>query len=222
MTIVAVCGLKREARIIEGTGVTVVIGGGDGVALQQRLARAIRNGADGIISMGIAGALSPTLKAGDGVIASHVIAGDAIFQTDAVWLGRLATRLPDAVVGAVAGVDRPIADTAAKAALNRANGSCAVDMESHIAARAALAHGLPFAALRIISDAAEQVLPPAALVAMRSDGGINYGAVLRSLLTRPQQIPALIQTARDSEKAFAALLRCRNALGAHLGGLDLG
>ena len=38
------------------------------------------------------------------------------------------------------------------------------------------------------------VLPPAALVAMKPDGGIALGRVLGSLLRHPLQVPALIRT----------------------------
>jgi hopanoid-associated phosphorylase len=217
VTVLAVTGLAREASIIEGPGTRIVVGGADTQGLPDKLSRALGGGMSGIISIGIAGALSPTLTAGEIVVASHVIAGDEIFQADAGWSARLRALLPDAVFGAIAGVDAPVANAAAKAALNRANGSCAVDMESHVAARTAKAQGLPFAALRIISDTADQTLPHAALVAMKSDGGIDLAAVMRSLITRPGQILSLIRTARESDKAFAALLRCRNVLGPGLG-----
>ena len=65
-------------------------------------------------------------------------------------------------------------------------------------------------------------LPPAALVAMKPDGGIALGRVLGSLLKQPAQMPALIRTARASNRAFAELLRCRDLLGVGLAGPDLG
>jgi hypothetical protein len=96
-------------------------------------------------------------------------------------------------------------------------------MESHIAARVAARHGLPFAALRVISDAADTTLPPAALAGMRPDGGIAIGAVLASLVQNPAQLPALIRTARDAEKAFRTLGRVHDALrGLGIGRLDPG
>jgi hopanoid-associated phosphorylase len=222
--IIAVCGLMREARIVAGADVITIAGGGDALALREKLERAIAPRIRGIISIGIAGALSPTLKLGECVIASHIIAGNEIFPTDAEWSKRLTACFPGAVFGAVAGSDGVVANVSDKSALNRATGSCAVDMESHVVARTAKAHGLPFAALRVICDTAATSLPPAVLVAMKPDGAIRFGAVARSLLRRPFQIPDLLRTARESKLAFAALLRCRDALGPSLGfgGLDLG
>ena len=96
-------------------------------------------------------------------------------------------------------------------------------MESHIVARVALAHGLPFAAIRVVADPAERQLPPAATVGMRSDGRVDLPAVLMSLARDPRQLPSLIRTALDARAAFAGLLRGRQLLGVHYGiGVDLG
>ena len=94
-------------------------------------------------------------------------------------------------------------------------------MESQVAARFAAKRNLPLAALRFISDDAGHVLPPAALVAMKSNGGIALGRVLGSLLRHPTQIPSLIRTAQGSNKAFAELLRCLDLCGVGIAGLDL-
>jgi adenosylhomocysteine nucleosidase len=80
----------------------------------------------------------------------------------------------------------------------------------------------PFAALRVISDSADQALPPAALTAMNPDGSIALGRVLWSVARSPSQIPALIRTGRESDKAFAVLLGCVETLGPGLRGPDVG
>ncbi len=206
MTVLGVVGLKREAKIVARAGVSVAIGGAP-----------ISEGTRGVISIGIAGALSPGLKAGDCIIAERIVTASEAYPADAKWTARLAAALPQALIGAILGRGN-IADSAdVKAELHESTGADAVDMESHIAARAARDNGIPFATLRIISDRADQSLPPAALVAMRPDGSIALGRVLMSVLWQPSQIPALIRTGRESEKAFAALLRCVKVLGPGLG-----
>ena len=122
-------------------------------------------------------------------------------------LAVLRARLPDARSGAFAGVERIVATATEKAALRAQTGAIAADMESHVAERVARRHGLPFAIVRAVSDDAQRSLPPAALVGMRPDGGVHLGAVFRSLAKNPAQLPALIATGRDAEKAFRALLR---------------
>jgi len=49
---------------------------------------------------------------------------------------------------------------------------------------------------------------------MSKSGKVDVRAVLRSLVFRPTQIPALIRTAWEAEKAFQALFRCRHVLSA--------
>ena len=222
MTILVVTGLAREARILSVPQTAVVFGGADPDAIRRNIDAAIDRQTRGVISIGIGGGLAPALGVGDTVLASEIICGLKRFSVDAKWSDRIATRLPRVVRGAIAGSDTIVADAAAKAGLYAATGALAVDMESALAAEAAAARGLPFAALRVISDGAGDALPPAALVAMRPDGTVALGAVLRSLLAQPRQIRGLLKTARDSEIAFARLLRCRDLLGAGLAGLDLG
>lgn len=219
--ILAVTGLERERRILAGPGVEVVAGGGDHARLEAVLDR-LAAGMDGIISIGIAGALAPGLAPGRWVVADAVSDGLSVMQTDPGWAVRLVTRLPHAARGVLFGADTIAATAAQKAKLYRTSGALAVDMESHVAARIAHRHGLPFVAARVISDAADRTLPPAALVAMRSDGGVDLPAVLRSLLSEPLQLPALIRTGLEAERAFRALLRGYRSLGAGLGRLDVG
>jgi adenosylhomocysteine nucleosidase len=162
------------------------------------------------------------LRVGDAIIASEVIDGSDSYPTHGPWSRELASRLPQAFVAPLVGRDMMSADRASKAELRARTRASAVDMESHIAARAARAHGLPFAALRIVSDAAHRTLPDAARVAMRPSGGIDVTAVLRSIVQAPLQIPALIRTAWEAEMAFAALFRCRHSLDGRFAGADFG
>jgi adenosylhomocysteine nucleosidase len=222
MTIIAVCGMTREARIAAGPGVETLAGGTKAVVLHQKLERAIGEGASGIVSIGIAGGIAPSLKSGDCVVGSVVLADGDRFFPDAQWTARILAKLPGAVAGVVAGVDAVMTTSSAKAALFRATGAYAVDMESHIVARLADAHRVPFAVLRTISDPPGSALPPLVSTAVTESGNIDFMRVLLSLLRNPGQIPALIQTARESQAAFAALLRCRRALGLRLLGPDGG
>ena len=212
--ILAVTGLQRERRILAGPSVEVVLSGDD--------IDCHASGKQGVISIGIAGALAPQLKPGAWVVADAVHDGGAILPTDRDWSARLLSRLPAAKRGVVLGADTIAATAAVKTELHHATGAIAVDMESHIAARAARRHGLTFVAARVISDAAHRTLPPAARVAMKSGGGVDLPAVLRSLLLAPWQLPALIRTGLEAETAFRALFRGHRLLGPGLGGPNLG
>jgi hypothetical protein len=47
---------------------------------------------------------------------------------------------------------------------------------------------------------------------MRPDGTTNIGAMIRSVVMRPRELPALFQTALDAFAARATLLRGRHLL----------
>jgi adenosylhomocysteine nucleosidase len=208
--ILAVCGIKREAAIWGGTA---VYGGGNTALLAERLQRAVAEYApDAILSFGVAGALDPALRVGDVVTASTVVTPDGEqFQTDKAWLSTI-----EKAVGArqvqMVGSSTVAASVEDKAALLRFG--AAVDMESHVAARAAKAVGLPFAVLRVISDGAEDVLPPAAIAGMGEDGEIDVMAVLSRLATNPRQLSALMRTGRNAGRAFRRLEDVRKVLSA--------
>ena len=217
--VIAVTGLKREAAILAGPGIVTVAGGGDHARLEAEIEAAAADAA-GIISIGLGGALAEGLEPGQWVVGSSV--GE--METDRDWTLRLLAALSGARLGPIAGSDVMVTDAAAKAALHAATGALAVDMESHIAARVAQRHGLPFASARTISDGADRALPRAAQAGMRPDGAMDVSAVLGELAKRPWELPALIRTGVEAEAAFQALLRGRQLLGPTLGGpgADLG
>ncbi len=223
MTVIAVTGLAREARIARRGKLVPVISAGDGALLEKRLEEAIaKHKPKGIVSFGIAGALAPLLKVGDTVIATHVVHGEERYPTDAAWTAALRAKLPRAHSVILAGHDQIVSHVDGKRRLFALSGAHAVDMESHIAARAAARHGLPFAVLRTISDAARTGLPPAALLPLKASGKPRMLRILGSVATEPSQIGDLLKTGRESGRAFRALLRGRHALGLLLGFPDLG
>jgi hopanoid-associated phosphorylase len=212
--------LQRERRIVAGPDVEAIAGGGDPARLEAMLER-FADRASGIISIGIAGALAPGLQVGQWVVADAVLVDGEPMPIDPAWTSRLAARLPEAARGLLLGANAMVADATQKASLHSTTGALAVDMESHIVARVARRHRLPFAAARVVSDAAHRSLPPAVRVGMKSDGGMDLSAVLRSLLAEPSQLPALIRTGFEAERGFRALLRGRRRLGRRFGGPDL-
>jgi adenosylhomocysteine nucleosidase len=219
--ILAATGLQRERRIVAGPDIEAFASGGDAARLEAVLDR-LAGSASGIISIGIAGGLAPGLPVGQWIVADAVLVDGEPTPTDPAWTSRMAARLPEAARGLLLGANAIVADVTQKAALHRTTGAVAVDMESHIVARVARRHRLPFVAARVISDAAHHNLPPAARVGMKSDGGMDVPAVLRSLLANPGQLPALIRTGLEAERGFRALLRGHRRLGPRLAGPDLG
>lgn len=215
--IVVACGLAIEARIAAGPDVKSVAGGVDALRLARDLEKEVARGARAILSFGIAGALAPDLETGDCVVARGIVAPACHGRCDEAWTTRLREQLRTSRFGDVAACDRPLASAAEKRALFEETHALAVDTESHVAAKVAIAHGLPFAIVRVIADTAARALPAAAGVALEPGGRVDLPAVLRSIVAAPSQLPLLARTARDARVAFAALRRVRESLGDDLG-----
>jgi adenosylhomocysteine nucleosidase len=221
--VLAVTGLLAEARVAAGPGIMVVSSGGDSARLEAALDQAIANDVCAIISFGIAGGLAPKLRAGSALVARTILTEDGdFFESDRAWSRRLSAALGGIPLVDIVGVDAPVIDPQHKSDLHKSTGAAAVDMESHVAARVAHLHGLPFAAFRVVADTADRRLPHAAVVGMRPDGKVALGALLKSLLREPRQLPQLTRTALDASAAFTTLLSSRKMLTAGLGFGDFG
>jgi adenosylhomocysteine nucleosidase len=219
--VIAVTGLRTEARIVAGPRVRAIAGGGDSAGLEAALHAAVAKRASAIISFGVAGGLAPGLAPGSRLIAHTVIAEDGTsYDCDPGWSKRLSSAFGGATFAGIAGVDSPVVGHEEKQALHLKTGAHAADMESHIAARVAAFHKLPFAAFRVVADPAHRRLPHAALVALKADGTLALGAIAASILRNPGQIPLLLRTAHDAQAAFLTLFRSRKLIAGTLGCSD--
>lgn len=200
--------MTREARLVErhghALGVRAVAGGGRIDLLETRLKAALP-GAEGVISIGVGGALDPSLQVGDIVVGTEVLRPRRRWETDPAWREHLLERLPKAKAGPVYGSNDMVIHTLDKAKLRSQGKALMVDMESHVAAQVAARAGLPFAVLRVVSDTAGVSLPPAVLHGLKEDGGMNLMGVLSALARAPAQLPALMRTGRDVDVAFKVL-----------------
>lgn len=217
--VIAFVGMPFEAKIAAGPGVLVFCRNAQS-ELATAAESAARNGCRGIISFGVAGGLESGLRAGDWVVASAVLESQTVRATDAAWSGRLLEVIGGASHAPIVGVDNPIAEPAMKRELHKTTGAAAVDMESHVVARLAAAHGLAFAAVRVIVDPAHRAVPPAALLGMASDGRASIAAVLRGLMAEPSQLLLLARIGVDAFAARGELLRVRRLLGPHFRLMD--
>jgi adenosylhomocysteine nucleosidase len=220
--VLIVTGLAQEARIAAGPGMTVICSSSDPQQLRELLTVFDPKTIRGVISFGVAGGLDPSLKSGDVVVATEVLAGDtrwlAGLALNETMIARAALGRRRVVRGGLAGVEKMIAASALKAALHLQTGAAAVDMESHIAAAYAAEAGLPFAALRVISDPADRALPALALSAIKPNGDIDLRKILRGLARNPRTLRALVSTGIDFNRALKSLRGCRGFL---LGGEGL-
>jgi len=214
--VLIVTGLVQEARIAAGPGMTVICSSSDPRQLRALLASFDPSTIRGVISFGVAGGLCPSLRSGDVVVATEVMAGASRWQAGLTLSEELIAGTGvgrrRVVEGGIVGVEQVVSAQAGKAALRSETGAVAVDMESHIAAAYAAAAGLPFAALRVISDPASRALPALATSAIKPDGNIDMRKVLRGVARNPLTLRALVSTGLDFNRALRSLRGCRGFL----------
>jgi adenosylhomocysteine nucleosidase len=214
--ILIVTGLLQEARIAAGPGMTVICSSSDPQQLRALLTVFDPSTIRGVISFGVAGGLDPSLRSGDVVVATEVLAGDtrwlAGLSLNEELIASVALGRRRVVRGGLAGVEEVVVARDGKAALRSETGAAAVDMESHIAAAYAAEAGLPFAALRVISDPASRALPELARSAVKPNGDIDLRKVLRGLARNPMSLRALVSTGIDFNRALRSLRGCRGFL----------
>ncbi|WP_158045772.1 nucleoside phosphorylase [Skermanella pratensis] len=175
MTPGIVVGMKAEARIARRSGLPVALTGG--------AARLLAEGADGLISFGIAGGLAPCLAPGTLVVASDVVLEDGSRLAAGLPLGKA---VPEAALRApVAGVAAIVPGIAAKRDLHFRTGAVAVDLESGQVARLCADAGVPFAVVRAVADPAERELPPPRWSAWDPTGGWRWAPSSRASLAAP-------------------------------------
>ena len=220
--VLIVTGMVQEARIAAGPGMTVICSSSDPQQLRALLTVFDPSTIRGVISFGIAGGLDPTLRSGDVVVATEVLSGDtrwlAGLALNEELIAGVALGSRRVVRGGLAGVEQMVVAQSRKAALRSETGAAAVDMESHIAAAYAAEAGLPFAALRVISDPASRALPALARTAIKPNGEIDLRKVLRGVARNPLTLRALVSTGIDFNRALRSVRGCRGFL---LGGEGL-
>src|ERR1035437_6899799 len=116
--VLIVTGLVQEARIAAGPGMTVICSSSDPQQLRALLTVFDPTTIRGVISFGVAGGLDPTLKSGDVVVATEVLAGDtrwlAGLALNEELIASVALGSRRVVRGGLAGVEQVVAARAGK------------------------------------------------------------------------------------------------------------
>jgi len=148
-----------------------------------------------IIAAGFCGALQPKLRVGDIVVAREVVdvAGHK-WPTNSVPIPQ------DRQCGRILTANGLIANAAEKQRLGEFHKADAVDMESAAVAEACTARGVPFQAVRAVSDRVDTELSPE-LVRLLSGGNISAWKAFRALLRKPALMGEFRRLARDTRLA---------------------
>ncbi len=167
----------------------------------------------GAWSMGFAGGLADSLRAGDLVCPGVVIRDDgqagrafAVGPAHAAVVAALSVDRIPLVDGPLLSVDFPLRTTEAKRAAHARTGAMGVDMEAAGIAEAADSLGIPWLAIKAVVDTVDEPLPCFLSGWMTSQGNLRWRSLFSSL-TLPSRRRVLRQLAQASGKAGLALQR---------------
>lgn len=194
------CALPAERRALAPLvrpGVSLATTGMGAAAASRRAPELMEDDPAAVIAAGFCGALDARLGVGDLVAAERVVdeASGAAFPAHPGLLAA-APGQRGTLVSA-----RRLARTPADRALLAGD---AVDLESAAIARAAAARGIPFLALRAVTDEVHHRLPDFEAL-MNAAGRLTPGAGLLYFLRRPGDVPALLRLGPAARRASASL-----------------
>jgi adenosylhomocysteine nucleosidase len=220
-----VCALASEARHLGPIslqesigslpdGTLVAVTGMGPAAASTGAAALIQAGATALASFGLAGGLDPALEAGVVLLPAEVISsGGTRVVTNEKWRDCVTLAVSACArvrSGRLLTTSQAVASVADKAALFRATGAAAVDMESLAVGEVAAEHALPFIAVRVIVDSAADVLPRAVTTAADRHGHLQIWRLIGALALAPNELAPLIRLARRyraANRSLAAVAR---------------
>lgn len=164
--------------------------------------------AEFVLSAGLSGGLRDGLSPGTLCVAGECVReGGEPIVIPRPWVDALLEAVPGAVAGRLLTVDAPLLTPEAKRAAAARHDAIAVDMETHAVAEVAAERGIPFVALRIISDAADESLPPdVGLVAGGDTLATRMRIALRAALN-PGRLRRLLRLRKRIVETTSALAR---------------
>jgi adenosylhomocysteine nucleosidase len=220
-----VTGLVIEARIIAKAANEgghhrphLKIAGPGAPTAQVTVDRLIAEGAEAILSFGLAGGLDPSIPPGALIVPEGVLLPESdglkVLETDRRWRNRLVNLLSsgsEVRENPLLCSFEPVLGVADKAKLHQDSEAGAVDMESALIARAAANRSVPFLALRAVSDCAATAIPAAAASAMTQGGRLNIWPIIVALATGQLNLLDLLHVGRQSQLAAGNLSRAVHA-----------
>jgi adenosylhomocysteine nucleosidase len=202
-------GTERAGKLA-GREVVIVEGGVGQKAAARATAETIKfYQPEWVISAGFAGGLDEKLRRGHILLADEVtnLAGD-VLKTDLHLDQASLSATKGLHIGRLLTVDSIIREPSERHALSAQHSALACDMECFAVARACRDRNIPFLAVRIISDAVDDVLPPEIehLLKQKSLAG-KLGAAAGAVFKRPGAAKDLWNLREDALKASDRLAK---------------
>lgn len=191
-----------------------------GVGAQRSLQAArqlLADGATALVSLGVAGGLSPALKPGDLILADRIGCDAGPERVSADWNRSLLDAWTSSGVavrlGGLWSHTQAVTSVHEKQQL-AARGYDVVDMEAAAVAQAAREANVPFVAIKCVCDPASRAIPPIAMRLLRPDGRVRFSVLLPALLRGPRMWRMLRCMSEDFDAACAGLTHAVPVLGA--------
>lgn len=182
----------------------------------ETLYSSVPNTCQAIISMGVCGGLASDAIVGKPFIYDTVVTANATYSADIAWSKRLfaVTQYYECHCWSTSQFNT--ANTVEqRAALAAKTGCKVIDDETWAVAEYAAGRNIPWIGLRVVSDSSRDNLPEAVVNALNPDGSDNIEDVIKSVVEDPLQIPSLIETAANAQKAFTELHNACVRIGPH-------
>jgi adenosylhomocysteine/aminodeoxyfutalosine nucleosidase len=155
---------------------------------------------EGVVSTGLCGALQSGIEIGDIIEANRICNSDSSEEITCVPIeSNRSSR-----VGVVLSADRVAGTIEEKRTLSQ-TGALAIEMEAVGVARRAIAAGLPFCCVKVVSDRADERFVMDFNSFRSTDGHFARGKIVFYALTHPQVLPRLLSLRRRSQDAASAL-----------------
>lgn len=196
----------KALRALRPPRFRIGISAADSANAEQIAEEFVRNAAVGLASIGLCGALDPSLKTGD-IIRPHWVHGPPLMKRRTADVAENASG--DGIM--LYGSDAVIPSVERKAELFAETGAVAVDMESHRVAKVAARAHLPFICLRVVADTAAENLPLGAAFLLDERGRVRPGRLVYLLATEALET---LQMMRSGAKALRALRQSAEELSA--------
>jgi adenosylhomocysteine nucleosidase len=215
--------VERAVRAVDEAGrtSTLVLQGGLGGAMAAGAARKLLSNAPQmrlLVSCGFSGGLVDSLAVGDIFLASTVTARPSLVEAaqkeEALSCSeRLRKRTADAFKaaacpfheGPLVTLAQPVLRAEEKRSLGEVSHAEAVDMEAAAVARVARESGIEFLALRTISDAVDDALPPEVAAFLDERGRLRTGKVLGFAMRGPGNVKELWRLKSRSDRSASVL-----------------
>jgi adenosylhomocysteine nucleosidase len=191
-------GIRLDMGVIRGMDVALVVSGaGDKRAYSTAREAIGLLSPKAYVSVGLSGGLERGLQASDVVLGESTgFLGGTRYKADKAVMGRLLAG-NTFKTGPLLVSETVITTAAGKREAAKASGCIAVDMESCGAARAASEAGVPFLAIRAVSDTAEEDLVVDFNRFMK-DGGMDWARFIPFMVAHPGVMPKLLILGRKS------------------------